>query len=106
MNNKTEFIFNEEFTIIDNEILDDERVTDKARGLYIRIVHHYNNSDCKISQKALQMPLDKEVSIRSSMKNLIETGYIEKGNVMDKSGRFAGIMYRVHAKSIKPKGNK
>lgn len=101
-NNQTEFILSNDFfgfTTIQNYILDDERVTNNALGLYMRIVRYQNNPNHKIYLKGLITEVNKRTKVTNAMNELIRLGYISREEIREK-GRFKGYKYKVYMKPI------
>ena len=103
--NETTFEFGEGFgqgfTVIPNEILNDDRLSYKALGIYTQILQFQNSPTHKIYMKTLQkLKTDRESSITSGMKELIDLGYIERIRLRNEKGHVQGMKYIVHVKPI------
>lgn len=105
MNNTSEFIFDdvltEGFTVVPNGLLVDVRLLDSAIGLYCRIIRCKNIPGWKIYQSTLMNKSNGETKIRTAMKNLIATGWIEKIQTRNEKGHISGIQYKVFSSSQK-----
>jgi hypothetical protein len=102
--NETYFEFMENpynnITITKNYILEDDRVSDKAIGLYMRIIKWQNSEEHKIYVKGLITAKNKKDSILSSIKELINAGYLKREALRDGKGHFNGYKYNVFFKPI------
>lgn len=77
--NETHFEFGQGFTVTPNEILNDDTLSYKALGIYVQILQYQNSREHKIYMSALRkLKLDGETSVRNGMKELINSGYIER----------------------------
>lgn len=101
-NNETEFVFSNEFigfTNIPNYILDDERVSYKAQGIYIQILKYQNSKEHKIYIKSLQScKKDGRDSVAAGINELINAGYLTREQLKNEKGRICGMRYTVYMK--------
>ncbi len=105
--NETEIVFSNEFigfTTIPNHILNDNRLSYKALGLYSQILQYQNSPTHKLYQSTLiKLKKDGRDSVISGMKELIKYGYIKKEQLKDTKNRFCGVKYTVFMKPIEVK---
>lgn len=90
------------FTIIDNEALKDERLSLKAVGLLCRMLSLPDNWD--FSEKGLCAIFKKDglTSIRSGLKELEDAGYLRRQQIREK-GRFTDWEWEVFSDPYKEK---
>ena len=86
-------IKSKDYTTICNRIFKDRRLSLKAKGLLAMLLSF--SDSWKLSIKGLEVILKEgRTSIRSTMSELIETGYIEREQVRN-GGMFVGVNYIV-----------
>lgn len=101
-NNETEFVLSNEFygfTTIQNYILEDDRISDNAIGLYMRIAKYQNSKEHKIYLKGLITDVNKRTKVTNAMNELIKLGYITREEIREQ-GRFKGCKYTVYMKPV------
>ena len=76
------------WTHIDNEVLQDSRLSYRARGLAAFLLSKPNDWDVSISRLAMGDGTEGQHSIRSAMKELITYGYASRARTQDARGRF------------------
>lgn len=103
-NNETEIVFSSEFigfTTVPNYILNDNRLSYKALGLYCQILQFQNSPNHKIYQSAfIKLKKDGRDSVMGGMKELIDCGYLKKEKLKNEKGQFCGVRYTVFMKPI------
>ncbi|NWH06851.1 hypothetical protein [Desulfobacter latus] len=82
------------FTILSNAVLLDETISDKARGVLVRLLCRPENWNLNIKH-LVRTGKTGNAAIRSAVKELEEAGYIRKEVTRDKNGRIIGIEYTV-----------
>lgn len=93
--------FNQGYTLLPNNILNDKRLSFKALGIYAQIVQFQNSREHRVYMKSLQkLKTDRESSVRSGVKELIDNGYIERIAIRNELGHMKGYRYIVHVKPI------
>lgn len=81
------------FTIVPNEILNDERLSWKAKGLLSYLLSKPDNWEARI-EDLYNKSTDGYTSLRSGIEDLIICGYMELKNVYnEKDGKFTGRYY-------------
>lgn len=71
----------EKFSIIDNEVINDRRLSWKARGVLIYLLSKPNNWEVRLSDIINHSNSDGEIAIRSTFKELLKFGYAKKVKV-------------------------
>jgi len=82
------------FTILSNAVLLDETISDKARGVLVRLLCRPDNWNLNIKHLVRTGKTGK-AAIRSAVKELEEAGYIRKDVTRHENGRIIGIEYIV-----------
>ena len=82
------------FSIIPNTYLRDERVSLKARGLMTTMLYLPDSWDFSVAGLTKLIP-DGEASIKTSMKELEQCGYIVKEQIRGSNGKFGRFIYHV-----------
>lgn len=82
------------FSIIPNTYLRDERVSLKARGLMTTMLYLPDSWDFSVAGLTKLIP-DGEASIKTSMKELEQCGYIVKEQIRGANGKFGRFIYHV-----------
>ena len=102
--NQTSFEYGtleQNYTTLDNSILNEKNISAKAIGIYCKIVQFRNSSTHKIYVNSLISSLkDGRDSILSGLKELEDFGYIARIRLRDTKGRMCGYKYFVYAKPI------
>jgi len=83
------------FVMIDKGLLEDSRLSWKAKGVLAYLLSKPDNWTIKV-QDIEKRSIDGEKSVRSGLKELIEAGYAEIANAKDSQGRFLGKQYIVY----------
>ena len=87
------------FVMISNEMLKDERMSWKAKGLLSYLLS--NEDKWQIYETELvKHSTDGRTSLRSAIQELMELGYIERKRLRDSYGKFKGYEYLVYEQSI------
>ena len=85
------------FVIIDKAFLLNEEISLKAKGLLALLLSYPDNWQF-YKAEIVQHTTDKENSLNSGLKELIENGYIVRKQRKDKNGKFEGYEYHVYEK--------
>lgn len=87
----------EQFTIIDNQAILDNRISAKAKGILLYLMSRPD--DWQIYESEIQNHFTDGISsIRSGIKELTQAGYISRSAQHDGKGKFAGYEYLVYDK--------
>lgn len=93
--------FGQGFTVVPNTILNDDRISYKALGIYTQILQFQNSKEHKIYMSSLEkLKSDGETSVTTGMKELIDCGYIERSRIRNEKGHMTGMKYIVHVEPI------
>ena len=85
------------FVIIDKAFLLNEEISLKAKGLLALLLSYPDNWQF-YKAEIVQHTSDKENSLNSGLKELIENGYIVRKQRKDENGKFEGYEYHVYEK--------
>ena len=85
------------FVIIDKAFLLNEEISLKAKGLLDLLLSYPDNWQF-YKAEIVQHTTDKENSLNSGLKELIENGYIVRKQRKDENGKFEGYEYHVYEK--------
>ena len=85
------------FVIIDKAFLLNEEISLKAKGLLALLLSYPDNWQF-YKAEIVQHTTDKENSLNSGLKELIENGYIVRKQRKDENGKFEGYEYHVYEK--------
>ena len=85
------------YTVINNCVLQDKRLSWKARGLLVYLLSLPDDWRIYVSELANRAP-DGEASTRAAFNELVELDYISKVVERDDKARITGIRYTVHEK--------
>jgi hypothetical protein len=83
------------FTQISNEVLLDERLSFKARGILALLLSRPKNWKIYIDEIIERSDLDGKHSVRTGFKELKEFGYLELVKVWNNAGKFEGTIYKL-----------
>ena len=99
--NKIKIQKQKDFTVVDNHILKDKRVSLKARGLYITVMGL--SDDWELSLSGLEKILKEgKDAIRSAMRELILQRYVLREPYRDPdTGRLHGVTYTFYERPPK-----
>jgi len=87
------------YVMLNKEFLNDERLSWKAKGVLAYLLSLPD--DWQIYEDEIyKHSKDGKDSLRSSIKELIEKGYIDRARTRDEKGRLKGYEYRVYEVSI------
>jgi hypothetical protein len=89
------------FTVISNELLNDNRITDKALGALVRLLSKPDNWNLNINH-LVKTGKQGRTAIRSSIAELEKVGYIHKHVVRSKTGRITGTEYLIYEQAVPP----
>lgn len=107
LNNSTTFVFSNEFvgyTAVYNYILNDNRLSYKALGLYCQILQFQNSPNHSLYQKTLvNLKTDGKASVSAGITELIKYGYLVKTQLKNEKGLYCGVQYTVYMKPIEVK---
>ncbi len=93
------------YTIIPNELLLDETISDKARGTLVRLLCRPENWNLNINH-LVKTGKDGNTAIRSAIRELEKAGYIQREVTRHENGRIIGVEYIIHESSVKSCGNR
>jgi len=85
---------NGNYTILPNELLLDETISDKARGLLVRLLARPDNWKLNVNH-LIKTGKGGQVTVRSSLKELESVGYIRSDVVRHDNGRIIEVEYIV-----------
>ena len=80
------------YTILPNEFLLDETISDKARGTLARLLSRPDNWNLNINY-LVKTGKDGHTAIRSAIRELEDAGYIRKDVTRHENGRISGVEY-------------
>jgi hypothetical protein len=83
------------FTQISNEVLLDERLSFKARGILALLLSRPKNWKIYIDEIIERSDLDGKHSVRTGFKELKTFGYLELVKVWNDAGKFEGTIYKL-----------
>lgn len=87
----------EKYTVVDNDIIRDERLTLKSFGLLVKLLSLPDNWE--FSEKGLEaIFVDGIASIRSGLKDLEKFGYLKRNRVRDDKGRISNVEWIIFEK--------
>jgi hypothetical protein len=89
------------FTVISNELLNDNRITDKALGTLVRLLAKPDNWNLNINH-LVKTGKQGRTAIRSSIAELERAGYIHRRVTRGKSGRITGTEYLIYEQAVPP----
>lgn len=91
----------EKYTVVDNEIVRDDRLTLKSFGLLIKLLALPDNWE--FSEKGLETIFkDGLTSIRSGLKDLEKLGYLKRTRARDEKGRMTNVEWIIFEKPLVP----
>jgi cytidine deaminase len=93
------------FTQISNEVLLDERLSFKARGILALLLSRPKDWQIYIDEIVERSEADGKHSVRTGFKELKEFGYLKLVKVWNDSGQFEGTVYQLCLKKM-PKSKK
>ena len=88
------------FTIMSNAVLLDETISDKARGVLVRLLCRPENWNLNIIH-LVKTGKDGNTAIRSAIRELEKAGYIQKEVTRHENGRIIGTEYIIHESPVK-----
>jgi len=83
------------FTVISNELLNDNRISDKALGTLVRLLSKPDNWNLNINH-LVKTGKQGRTAVRSSITELEKAGYIHRTVVRNQAGRITGTEYLVY----------
>jgi hypothetical protein len=83
------------FTQISNEVLLDERLSFKARGILALLLSRPKNWKIYIDEIIERSDLDGKHSVRTGFKELKTFGYLELVKIWNDAGKFEGTIYKL-----------
>ena len=90
-----------DFLVIDNAVIRDTRLTDRARSIVFHLLSRPNQWRIVPKYLAKQMNLSVN-TIAKYLTELEEYGYIIRERIRDDAGRFIGSIHRIMESSIFP----
>ena len=85
---------NKNYTVLSNAVLLDDTISDKARGVLVRLLCRPDNWNLNVKH-LVRTGKDGNASIRSAIRELENAGYIRKEITRHENGRIIGIEYTV-----------
>ncbi len=99
------FGYNIPYTQVSNLIINDKRISFKAKGILIYVLSKPKDWNIRISDLVNKSPLEGITSIRSGIEELVLAGYAELCNDYDKkTNRLTGRYYVFYHKPLFSKG--
>lgn len=83
------------YTILPNELLLDENISDKARGLLVRLLSRPDSWNVNV-EHLVATGKSGHTSVRSSLKELEVAGYIQKTLVRERNGKITRLEYSIY----------
>lgn len=97
--------FKAPYTQISNSIINDRRISFKAKGILIYVLSKPAEWEIRLKDLVRQSPNEKAVAVRSGIEELLLTGYAELCNDHDKNTkRLTGRYYVFYHKPLFLKG--
>ena len=97
--------FKAPYTQISNSIINDRRISFKAKGILIYVLSKPAEWEIRLKDLIRQSPNEKAVAVRSGIEELLLTGNAELCNDYDKNTkRLTGRYYIFYHKPLFPKG--
>jgi hypothetical protein len=93
------------YTILPNEFLLDETISDKARGLLARLLSRPDNWSLNVNY-LVKTGKGGHTAVRSAIRELEAAGYIQKEVSRHRNGRIIGVEYIIHETPVRPCGDK
>lgn len=103
LNNGTNFNFEGfgNYTIVPNAILNDNRLSYKALGVYVQIIQFRNSENHVIYKKGLvNCKKDGNDSVKSALDELCKFGYMTREYIRNERGQMQGVNYTIFAEPI------
>lgn len=91
---------NSNYTNVSNEVIKDDKLSWKARGIFVYLWSQSNNWNFYVSEIAKHSP-GGEASLRSGLKELEGQGYLKRVHSHDKKGGFDGMEWILHDHHVK-----
>lgn len=88
------------YTILPNEFLLDENISDKARGLLARLLSRPDNWNLNVNY-IVKTGKDGHTAVRSAIRELEAAGYIQKEVFRHANGRIIGVEYIIRENPVK-----
>ncbi|WP_320040510.1 hypothetical protein [uncultured Desulfobacter sp.] len=93
------------YTILPNEFLLDETISDKARGLLARLLSRPDDWNLNINY-LVKTGKAGHAAVRSAIRELEAAGYIQKKVSRHDNGRIIGVEYIIHESPVKSPGDR
>jgi len=93
------------YTILPNEFLLDETISDKARGMLARLLSRPDNWNLNINH-LVKTGKEGHTAIRSAIKELEDAGYIQRDVSRHENGRIVGVEYIIRENPVKSCGDR
>lgn len=93
------------FSIISNDVINDNRLSWKARGILVYLLSKPNDWTVKRNDLINNSEEDGERSVKSALKELVNLGYakLKKGEYRDKDGKNKfGSFYDIYEQPVSP----
>jgi predicted DNA-binding protein YlxM (UPF0122 family) len=103
MKKNNKIYIKESFGIAPNELLNDENISLKAKGLFTYIQSKPNGWDFSIDRISIQTK-DGKKAIRTALKELEDNGYLERMATRNNLGKWSGYDYYLNQKPFAEKG--
>ena len=88
-----------DFTVIDNNIFKNKTLTLKAKGMICTMLSLPD--DWSFSEEGLaELSDDSRTTIRSTLKELMEYGYLTRKQLKDKNGKFINSLYTIYEEPL------
>ena len=88
-----------DFTVIDNNIFKNKTLTLKAKGMICTMLSLPD--DWNFSEEGLaELSDDSRTTIRSTLKELMEYGYLTRKQLKDKNGKFINSLYTIYEEPL------
>jgi len=87
--------FNNNFTIVNNQIIENKNLSWKAKGILIYLISRPDDWQVYIKD-LINRACDGEKALRSGLKELEENGYLNKKIERDSKGRFVKTIYYIY----------
>ena len=89
----------ETFTVISNQLINDNRISDKALGTLVRLLSKPDNWNLNINHM-VKTGKQGRTAVRSSIAELERAGYIHRDVVRNEAGRITGTEYVIYEQAV------
>lgn len=88
-----------DYTVIDNNIFKNQKLSLKAKGMICTMLSLPDNWE--FSEEGLtQLSNDSRTIIRSTLKELMEYGYLKRKQLKDETGKFTNMEYTIYEEPL------